>query len=96
MLNYIDKMQHQVYSDKEVNVCPIYITVDDGIRLSRALNREQMQTHPNYEEMCRRFLADQEDFSEEKIQKAGINRRFENDNLDVCVRNITYFINSMS
>ena len=57
---------------------------------------EKEQETPKYEELCRRFLADQEDFSEEKIQEAGISRRFENDDLDVCVRNITDFINSMS
>lgn len=80
----------------ESNVIPVYIEVEDGERLIRAIKREKEQETPKYEELCRRFLADQEDFSEEKIQKAGINRRFENDNLDVCVRNITFFINSMS
>ena len=28
--------------------------------------------------MCRRFLADSEDFSEENIARAGITRRFSN------------------
>ena len=47
-------------------VCPVYIEVEDGERLARALKRERGQEIPRYEEMCRRFLADQEDFSEEK------------------------------
>ena len=34
--------------------------------------------NPHYEEMCRRFLADSEDFSEENIARAGITRRFSN------------------
>ena len=51
----------------EEALCPIYIEVEDGERLARALNRERSQKTPRYEEMCRRFLADQEDFSEEKI-----------------------------
>ena len=78
------------------NVVPVYIEVEDGERLIRAIKREKEQETPKYEELCRRFLADQEDFSEEKIQEAGISRRFENDDFDVCVRNITDFINSMS
>ena len=80
----------------ESNVVPVYIEVEDGERLIRAVKREKEQETPKYEELCRRFLADQEDFSEEKIREAGISRRFENDDLDVCVRNITDFINYMS
>ena len=52
------------YYGKET-VCPVYIEVEDGERLARALKRERGQEIPRYEEMCRRFLADQEDFSEE-------------------------------
>ena len=79
------------YFGKE-KVVPIYIEVEDGERLKRAIAREETQETPKYEELCRRFLADQEDFSEEKIKEAGISRRFENDDLDVCVRNIIDFI----
>ncbi len=60
-------------------VCPIYIEVDDGIRLSRALERERAQENPKYEEMCRRFLADQLDFSKEKLEEAEIENVFNND-----------------
>ena len=80
----------------EEHVIPVYIEVEDGERLQRALLREREQEKPKYEEMCRRFLADQEDFSEENIREAGIKLRFANENLELCVRNITYFINSMS
>lgn len=62
-------------------VIPIYIETEDGIRLARALKRERKQEEPKYEEMCRRFLADSEDFSEDKIRSAGIDRRFENNAL---------------
>ena len=37
---------------------PIYLELDDGERLQRALDRERLQKVPHYEEMCRRFLAD--------------------------------------
>ena len=75
-------------------VLPIYIEVDDGVRLSRALERERSQEHPKYEEMCRRFLADQQDFSEENLSKAGITNRF-NNNEDSAITsdNIAAFIN---
>ena len=70
-------------------ILPIYIEVDDGIRLMRAINREQKQEVPQYEEMCRRFLADSKDFSEEKIKEAGINQRFSNDGtIEDCIRDI--------
>ena len=54
-------------------VIPIYIEVEDGARLLRAIAREQKQEVPKYEEMCRRFLADAADFSEEKLADAKIN-----------------------
>lgn len=80
----------------EETVCPIYIQVEDGERLQRALFRERQQENPRYAELCRRFLADQEDFSEENILAAGIRFRFENDDLDNCVGNIIKYIKSMT
>src|SRR5699024_8610523 len=69
----------------ENNVVPVYIEIEDGIRLERALARERSQKEPKYAEMCRRFLADSEDFSEENLRKAGIRRRFENVDLEQCM-----------
>lgn len=77
---------------KEDNICPIYIEVDDGIRLERALMRERKQENPRYEELCRRFLADANDFSEEKLAKAGIKESFVNDNLEECIDKVKNFI----
>lgn len=74
------------------HVVPILMEVDDGERLSRALRRERRQKHPQYEEMCRRFLADQADFSEEKIRAAGIRRRFSNASIDICKEEVRRFI----
>ena len=37
-------------------ILPVYIELDDGVRLQRALDRELRQEKPKYEEMCRRFL----------------------------------------
>lgn len=71
---------------------PILIDLDDGVRLQRALNREKKQKTPKYEEMCRRFLADSQDFSEENIKKAGVTTRFYNDNLKRCTKQIIKYI----
>ena len=66
-------------------VVPLYLEVEDGLRLERALGRERQREHPGYEEMCRRFLGDAEDFSEDKIRAAGIERRFDNTDADSCL-----------
>ena len=76
----------------EDRVLPIYIEVEDGERLARALYRERKQEHPKYAEMCRRFLSDQEDFSEEKIKEAGIRQRFQNIDRETCLQEIKEFI----
>lgn len=77
----------------EENLCPLYIEVEDGERLKRAIHREELQTEPKYAEMCRRFLADCEDFSEEKLEAAGIGRRFENNGaFEDCLREIRGYI----
>lgn len=76
----------------EKNVVPLLIELDDGIRLQRALDREKSQAQPKYEEMCRRFLADAVDFSKEKIEEAAITKRFYNNQLEECIREITEYI----
>ena len=80
----------------EENVCPIYVEVEDGERLKRALAREELQEKPRYAEMCRRFLADTEDFSEENLERAGIKRRFQNVELESCMEEIREYIRSRS
>ena len=70
------------------NVVPVYIEVEDGERLARALSRERMQASPKYEELCRRFLADQEDFKEENLQKLEIKKRYMNYDKEQCIQHI--------
>lgn len=76
----------------EKNVVPVYLTVDDGERLSRALKREMQQKKPLYAEMCRRFLADEEDFSGCNLRECGINREFRNDDYEKCLEDILALI----
>lgn len=69
-------------------VIPLYIEVEDGERLARALKRERKQDVPKYAEMCRRFLADCEDFSEVNLEKAGISKKYENMDFEKCLAEI--------
>ncbi|HIR87571.1 MAG TPA: guanylate kinase [Candidatus Fimimorpha faecalis] len=71
---------------------PIYVKVDDGIRLERALKREREQENPKYSELCRRYLADEKDFSQEKLKASGISNFFENNNFEVCIAQIKQYI----
>ena len=73
-------------------VVPVYIEVEDGLRLKRALEREMLQKEPKYAELCRRFLADTDDFSEEKLKAAGIEKRFFNEDLEQTRMEITSYI----
>lgn len=75
------------YLGKE-KLIPIYIEVEDGVRLERALSRERKQKEPKFEELCRRFLADAADFSPEKLNEAGITHRFLNTDVEKCVDEI--------
>ncbi|MCF0143172.1 MAG: guanylate kinase [Parasporobacterium sp.] len=76
-------------------VIPVYIEVEDGLRLERALARERSQEVPMYTEMCRRFVTDSEDFSEENIEEAGIEKRFQNVDMECCLNEIRAFINAV-
>ena len=67
---------------------PVYIEVPDGIRLLRAVKREENQKKPNYREVCRRYLADEKDFSEENLERLGVTKRYQNTDMEICVEEI--------
>ena len=67
---------------------PIYITVENGLRLQRALDREKRQPSPRYDEVCRRYLADEQDFCQERLNQCGIEQSYDNENLSVCLEKI--------
>ena len=73
---------------------PVYIEVPDGIRLLRAVKREENQKKPNYREVCRRYLADEKDFSEENLKKAEITKHFLNKDLDQVTQEIASYIDN--
>ena len=80
-------MQLKKYFGDE-KLVPIYIEVEDGLRLERALSRERQQKEPKYEELCRRFLADAADFSVHRLEEAGITQKYFNIDMDKCVDEI--------
>lgn len=76
----------------ENKVVPIYTYVDDYTRLMRAITREKKQGTQGYLEVCRRFIADEKDFSEDELKRLNVTKRFLNDNLDRCLEEITEWI----
>lgn len=83
------KLQNYFGADSLV---PLYIELDNEERMRRAITREQMQKNPDYEELCRRFLADLEDFSPQHLEAAGIKRSFINDDIVHCTLELTAYI----
>ena len=71
---------------------PLYVEVEDGERLLRALTSERAQKEPNYAELCRRFLADSVDFSAERLKAAGICRWFENTEKNTTCKELVSYI----
>ncbi len=73
-------------------VIPIYIEVSDVTRIERAVGREKKEDSPCIAEVCRRYLADDEDFSEDKLEKNGIIRRVKNEDLESAMSQIKELI----
>jgi guanylate kinase len=84
---YLDMRRH--FGGEKI--VPLYIEVEDGERLTRAIERERKGKR-QYEEMCRRFLADADDFSEEKLDAAEIKKRFYNRNLNDTINELIEYI----
>ena len=75
------------------NVVPVLVVSEDRIRMERAMHREAKQEYPKYDELCRRYLADEKDFSVENIEKTGIEKTFANNtDIEACLQKIIAFI----
>lgn len=74
---------------------PLYLEIDDGERLRRAWSRESAQKKPRFDEVCRRYLADEADFAEEKLNELGITDRYRNDDVDKCLEKVKAVIRGM-
>ena len=67
---------------------PFYITVENGLRLQRAIDREKNQTEPHYDEVCRRYLADEKDFCDNRLKECEIEKFYENQDFQACLNTI--------
>lgn len=88
MIGTLDSYEKMVEYFGQEALVPIYIEVPDGKRLLRAVEREERQKFPNYREVCRRYLADEQDFSEENLKRLHIDRRFQNLDLKQCLESV--------
>lgn len=81
-----------------IKITPIYLEVDNSSRLLRAIRRELLETESkqNFEEVCRRFEADELDYSEENILQSGISKRFQNDSIDSTIIEICSYLNILN
>ena len=79
----------------EQKVCPLYVELENEERMRRAKLREEQQEKPDYAELERRFRADEEDFSEEKIEACGITTRFYNTNSAYTVCRVAKYIHGL-
>ena len=55
----MEALQTLLEDYEELNILPVWISVNDKERLIRTLNREK---NPNCAEICRRFIADYNDY----------------------------------
>lgn len=74
------------------HVVPVYIEVEDFLRMERALEREKRQPEPCVAELRRRFAADEEDFSEERLRLAGVKERIQNHDFEEALKKIEELI----
>ena len=88
MIGTLESYEKMCAYFKAGKMVPVYIEVPDGIRLLRAVKREENQKKPNYREVCRRYLADEKDFSEENLERLGITKRYQNTDMEMCVEEI--------
>lgn len=88
MIGTLESYEKMCAYFKAGKMVPVYIEVPDGIRLLRAVKREENQKKPNYREVCRRYLADEKDFSEENLERLGLTKRYQNTDMEMCVEEI--------
>ncbi len=88
MIGTLESYQKLLKALGEDVLVPIYLWITDRERMHRALEREDRQEFPKYAELCRRYLADEEDFKEEKLQMCNISQYYENQDIEQCLAQI--------
>ncbi len=88
MIGTLDSYEKMlVYFGAEA-IVPLYVEAGAPERLQRALDRERMQAVPRIDEVCRRYLADEADFTEERLEQLKIRKRFLNEDMEVCFKEV--------
>ena len=79
---------------EDYSIYPIYVTVPDEERLYRMIMREKKNWNPNYREVARRFISDNNDFSDDKLKSVGIGETntFINVDIDVVTGEVSNYI----
>ena len=86
MLTYFSKRE-------DVNIIPIYIDVSYKERMIRYMKREKEKANPNFEEVCRRFIVDEEDFPQNEIEAIiPKENKFENYDLEEFFQKVLAFV----
>jgi len=88
VIGTLDSYESYIRYFGSANVTGIYIDVSDRSRIHRALAREDMEKEPKYVEMCRRFLADEKDYSKSNLNKYPNIKSFPNEDFEICIRAI--------
>ena len=90
-LSVYESFKKYFKDNKNVELKLVYLYIDDRERLERAIKR---CTDGNYSEVCRRYLTDEEDFSKEKLNHAGVNalNKFKNLDLHSCLKDIEAYL----
>ena len=94
--SYVSILEYIKRNQTYLRMIPVYITIDENERRKRALKRENKQQKANLQEMERRFKADNIDFSNAKLEQAGITKEqtFENYDLQKCIDSILNYIHA--
>ena len=91
-LKFFVAMQEYFKDREDVELIPIYIDVSARERLSRSMIREEKEENPNYKEIIRRFIADEDDFREEVLATIPACNKFVNDDFEQFVNEVVEMI----
>lgn len=72
-------------------IFPILIEVEDGERLIRSIRRERDKDHPDFEEICRRYIADKADFAFMPFPYV----EFKNEKAETCIDQVKKYIENI-
>lgn len=95
-LESYNNIRNYIAENRDINIkiLPVYLEVENKKRYDRAMKREEKEPleSRNYDEVNRRYQADEADFSEEKLRELDINIRFENDNIENTINSIFRYV----